>query len=693
MDCICRHCGLPFVSAGRSHQKTHAFCCFGCSVAFDVSRAARGGTSGSLSPLHVRMATSALLSMAVMMFSLVSYADFVDPQAAADATFTAFSQLFSYLAFLCTIPVLVLLGGPLVRRLRDTRLGHSTWLEVLVLLGVTAAFALSSYNLLRGEGHTYFETVVFTLLLWSAGRYIEARVRTHAMVTVRDAARSLRDKVRRIHLSDDGEQIEHVDAEELSQGDLIRLVAGDRVPVAAYLVRGQAWVDEAVASGEAVPVVRHKGDLLPAGAVVVDATVDVKLAGDPQEAGLAGLRDDVLRAVSTRGRISRLADRASQILVGGTLILGLSTFAFWFGRADLETALLNALSVFLVACPCSLGIAVPLVVFFGIEHARRQGALYTSGDALERAASVDRVFFDRTGTLTAAQPRFAGAWWSDPGGEGRGRIWSTVVAALRESKHPFARALTASVDARDADPVHLEACRTVPGAGVIARAKGQSDDVRIGSEVLMSDMQVTIPDSAVAQAEELRRSGGRASFVSVGGEVVSVLGFEEDAFARSVDVVRRLAPYEPEIITGGSGEGEHFEWPIRTRVSPAEKVRIVEASRAQGHRVAMVGDGLNDAVALAAADLGVAADRAQDINRATADVQLLQPGPAPVAALLDTARLARRRMLQNIGWSVIYNSAGLGLAMAGLLHPLAAAIAMFASSMFVLWNARRWPRC
>jgi heavy metal translocating P-type ATPase len=634
--------------------------------------------------MHIRIALSLLFAMGVMTFSLVSYADFLDPAALDDVTYRAFSQLFSYLAFLSTLPVVYLLGAPLVRRLYDLQLGHSIWLEGLVLLGVTAALAVSSINLVRGTGHTYFETVVFTLLLWSVGRYLEARVRTHAMLTLKEAQADS-PTVLRVQLSDSGESTCEAKLEEVHAGEILRIPAGGRIPVDGRVVKGRSWVDASVTTGESMPLSVAKGDAVTAGAVALDATLDVVVEADYRQSGLHRLRRDVWSALHERGQLAVVAERASRWLVLFTVLLGLATFAFWLGREGWAKATLTALSVFLVACPCSLGIAVPLVVYFALGRAREKGALFRSGEALERAARIDRILLDRTGTLTQLAPRFAGALWSRAAEAKREAIWATVVSAMRQSGHPFARAVAQSTEARQVQGASLDSCRTVPGQGLEVTSPEMSDLLRVGTRRYLEAEGVRIPDEFADAPADLAHS-----LVAVGSTAVCRLSFEEQPYPLSAADLDALKPYAPEVLTGGFGSGAAAVWPEHTRLSPAQKQEFVRRQRQEGHRVAMVGDGLNDAVALGQSDLSVAPAGAQAINLASADLRLATPGLGGLVAALRLARHARALMKGNIGWSVAYNSVGLALAASGRLHPLAAAIAMLVSSLVVLGNSRRW---
>lgn len=684
----CRHCGLPLSADGNSHEGD-GFCCFGCSIADEIVRERSVREEGSLSPMHVRIAIAIIFAMSVMTFSLVSYADFIAPDAAVDPATQSFSQLYSYLAFLSSIPVLVLLGGPMLKRLRDRQRGHSVWLEILVLAGISAAFVLSAVNLIRGVGHTYFETVVITLLLWSLGRYTEALVRTRAMLAVRDAAAASERPCLRI--SPDNPEPSEVAVDSLRLGDVIRLRAGDVAPVDGRITRGTAFIDESATTGEPVPVARAAGDLITAGARIVDATLDVQLTSDPRLNSLARLAEAVRTALGHRGRISLAAERASRYLVLGTLLIGFATFAWWIARGDLEAATLNTLSVWLVACPCSLGIAVPLVAYFALQRARQRGILFRSSEALERAASVNKLFLDKTGTLTTSLPEFEEFLWSTHGPMKKEEAWAAVVGIQKESQHPLAQAVVLSSAGAGVLPARIRDCRTIPGSGMQARIDGVEGDIRIGSGDWLMSSGIDIPERLVAEERRISSQGGVVSLLAVGKRAEGLLRFREGQSIGTIAALGQLDHLNPEILTGARSCDPVFNrWPVHLSQSPGQKAHTIATLKAGGNRVAMVGDGLNDATALASADLSVAACEAQDVNRVTADAQLLRTGIVPLVSLFRIARLARRRMWENIIWSVAYNLVGVGLAVTGHLHPAAAAALMFGSSLFVLWNSARW---
>lgn len=684
----CRHCGLPLSADNGSHEGD-GFCCFGCAIADEIVRERSVREEGSLSPMHVRIAVAIIFAMSVMTFSLVSYADFIAPDAPHDPATQSFSQLYSYLAFVFSVPVLVLLGGPMLKRLRDRQRGHSVWLEVLVLAGISAAFALSAVNLIRGEGHTYFETVVITLLLWSLGRYTEALVRTRAMLAVRDAAVASERPC--LKLSPDNPAPSEVAVDSLRFGDVIRLRAGDVAPVDGRIIRGTAFIDESVTTGEPVPISRTSGDSIAAGARIVDATIDLQLTTDPRLSSLTRLADAVRTALGHRGRISLAAERASRYLVLGTLLIGFATFAWWMARGDLEAATLNTLSVWLVACPCSLGIAVPLVAYFGLQRARQRGVLFRSSEALERAATINKLYLDKTGTLTTSLPEFEEFVWSVQGPVKKEEAWAAVVGIQKESQHPLAQAVVVSAAGTGAVAARIQECRTIPGAGMQAKIEGIEGDIRIGSGDWLRSSGIEIPERLVAEGNRIESQGGVVSLLAVGQRAEGLLRFREGQSRGTTDALSQLDHLHPEILTGARSCDPVFRrWPVQLGQSPEQKTQTIAQAKSRKQRVAMVGDGLNDATALASADLSVAACEAQDVNRVTADAQLLRSGIVPLVSLFRVAKLARRRMWENILWSVAYNFIGVVLAVTGHLHPAAAAGLMFGSSLFVLWNSARW---
>lgn len=677
------------MTVGAPSSDSDSFCCFGCAIADEIVRERSHSDGGTLSPLHVRIAIAIIFAMSVMTFSLVSYADFIAPDSATDPATQSFSQLYSYLAFVFSIPVLVLLGGPMLKRLRDRQRGHSVWLEILVLAGIAAAFVLSAVNLLRGQGHTYFETVVITLLLWSLGRYTEALIRTRAMLAVRDATAAAERPC--LKLMSDRQTIEPATVDSLRIGDVIRLRAGDIVPVDGRIVLGTAFVDEAVTTGEPLPATFGPGDVIIAGARIVDATIDVELISDPRVSSLARLAEAVRSALADRGRISLAAERASQYLVLGTLAVGIATFAWWMANGTVEDATLNTLSVWLVACPCSLGIAVPLVAYFALQRARHSGVLFRSSEALERAASINKLYLDKTGTLTTSLPQFEEFVWSSLAPLARERAWSAVVGIQRESQHPLARAVVASGEGRAAVAPRIRDCRTVPGAGMLAHIDGIDGDVRIGTPVWLRSSGIEIPERLEVEGQRIESQGGVVSLMAIGPRAEGLLRFREGRATGTIDALSSLDTLAPEILTGARSCDPIFKrWPVHLGQTPEQKSRAIDNAKTAGRRVAMVGDGLNDATALASSDLSVAASDAQDVNRVSADVQLLRPGIVPLVSVFGIARLARRRMWENIIWSVTYNLIGVALAVTGHLHPAAAAALMFGSSLFVLWNSSRW---
>jgi P-type E1-E2 ATPase len=332
-----------------------------------------------------------------------------------------------------------------------------------------------------------------------------------------------------------------------------------------------------------------------------------------------------------------------------------------------------------------------LVAYFALQRARQQGVLFRSSEALERAASINKLFLDKTGTLTSTLPEFQEFVWSSQAPVDRDAAWAAVVKIQRESQHPLALAIAHGESKAETSLPRLRSCRTVPGAGMQATMDGIDGDIRIGSDSWLRSSGVEIPARLIEEGRRIESEGGVVSLLAIGDRVEGLLRYREGQSQGTTDALAQLDHLAPEILTGARVCDPVFKrWPVRLEQSPEQKSQIVADARGAGLRAAMVGDGLNDATALASSDLSVAACDAQDVNRVTADAQLLRPGIVPLVSLFKVARLARRRMWENIVWSVAYNMIGVTLAATGHLHPAAAAALMFGSSLFVLWNSTRW---
>ncbi|MFT8244205.1 heavy metal translocating P-type ATPase [Roseomonas sp. BN140053] len=583
------------------------------------------------------------------------------------------------------------IGAPVYRKAWGALRAGTGNMELLVALGTSAAWALSLFLLLRDGSHhaLYFEAAATVLFFVTLGRFAEHRARGAAGAAVAALLRLRPEMALRL---DAAGREEEVPSAALRPGDRVAVRPGGRIPADGVLEGGEAGVDEAALTGESRPVPRGPGDAVAAGTVVLDGRVVLRVSavgGDTRIARIAAL---VESAGNSRAPVQRLADRVSAVFVPAVLGIAAATFAgwWWFG-GDPSVALLNAVAVLVVACPCALGLATPAALVAGTGAAARAGILLRDAEAIERARGVSLVAFDKTGTLTLGRPALA-ALHPAPGVDPATAL--RMAARLQfGSEHPFARAV---LDAAPGPVSPAEDFRALPGRGVSGRIDGRA--LRLGSDRLLDGAAVpdALRDAAAAEA----RAGRSQSWLIEDGRVLALLAFEDAPRPGAAEAVAalRAAGLEVAMLSGdhaaaAAAAARHFGIAeVAAQLLPEDKAARLLAWHAAGRRVAMVGDGVNDAPALAAADLGIAMGCGTDAALAAAHMALLRPDPRLVPAALAVARATWRAIAQNLGWAFAFNALAIPAAALGFLSPALAGGAMALSSLAVLGNALRLSR-
>ena len=591
-----------------------------------------------------------------------------------------------WLEFALALPVQIFTGRPFYqgayRQLRNGRLD----MDVLVSLGSTTAFLLSVYGLLRPGTleHGYFDEAAAILTLVSVGHWLEARVSLRASRTLRTLLSLAPPKARR-RLADGGE--EEVSVEVLRKEDLVVLGPGDRVPVDGVLEEGKGVLDESMLTGEAQLVEKAAGGLLYAGTINVSRRIVMRVSAAGSDTVLAHIAAVVERAQQSRAAIQRLVDRVSNIFVLAVLAVAAGTVLGW-GWVGLgwERALLRAASVLVVACPCAMGLATPAAILVAANVAARRGVLLRDAQALEKCGRIRRIVFDKTGTLTeptVGKPSYYGA---DPE---EARALARALAA--PSRHPLSQAVARSF--AEAEGRGLEDWEEERGLGLRASYRGEI--VRLGSLRWLEELGIALPAEAAGGAN------GTLGLAS-GQRLLATLPILARPKPSAAEVLRGLQEqgYAVYLLSGDRAEaafafsGEVGIPKERTfaEVRPEGKAELVQKLQSQGGGVAFVGDGINDAPALAQADLGIAVLQATDIARESADVILLRKDIEAIPGILSLSAKTLRTIQENLFWAFFYNAAAIPLAVFGVLAPALCAAAMGMSDLFVVGNALRLYR-
>lgn len=617
--------------------------------------------------------------------------------------------------FLLATPVQFGLGARFYRAGWHALRNGTGNMELLVALGTTAAWGMSVWLWWRtppdAMPHLYFEAAAVVITLVRLGKWLEARAKRRTTAAIR-ALQALRPE--QAHLLPDGvrrEALQDVPVAELLPGDRVLVRPGERIPADGIVERGRTQVDESMLTGEPLPVAKGEGDAVTGGSLNGEGPIEVRVTAAGARSVLQRIIALVQDAQAGKAPVQRLVDRVAAVFVPVVVLVAVATAVLWMtvGGADAERAVLHAVAVLVIACPCALGLATPTAIMAGTGAAARHGILVKDAEALEVAQRVRTVAFDKTGTLTVGHPRLV-ACVPAPGVD-EGAALRAAAALQVGSSHPLAKAVLAAVG--DAVPAAATDARTVPGRGVQGRVEGVG--LALGSPAWMAELGCPLqPEAALppgwgpaiaaqqaagatlavlawlqdgawrplallAFADE-PKPGAAGAIAALRARGLAVVMISGDQRAAAEAMARRL-DLRPE-------DGE-----VQAEVLPADKAAVVRALQGRGGAVAMVGDGINDAPALAAADVGIAMGSGTDVAMHAAGITLLRGDPALVPAALDISSRTVRKIRQNLFWAFVYNVAGIPLAALGVLDPVFAGAAMAASSVSVVSNAlwlTRW---
>ncbi|MDX1377487.1 MAG: cation-translocating P-type ATPase [Anaerolineales bacterium] len=604
-------------------------------------------------------------------------------------------DFFQVMMLVSAIPVLILLGLPILRAGFASLLRGQPNIHTLITIGTFSAFGLSLRNLIVGTGGQYFDTATMLIFLISVGRWLEMQAHKSSNKAVARLLDQIPDKATLV--TADGDKV--VGVAELRAGMRVRVRPGEKFPVDGLIATGEGDVDESLLTGEPRPVTHRSNDAVQAGTVSLDGSFEIiaTAVGDSTTAGQIGRL--LHEALWNRSPLERLADKLSAWMTPIALALGTIAFLFWESRAGLEEGLLVALAVLLIACPCALGLATPLTLWLSLGRAAESGVIMRSTAALERLAKVDKVFFDKTGTLTKLPMKVVDVFYRDGSKVAkmaeRGKLHASeqdflqVIASVeRESEHPLAKAIVEHASNLNIELSKPNSFKALPGLGVVARRN--NDEIVIGNERLIRQEQLIISDELKRQSETMRDDGQVVVYAGWDGQVQGLVGLGETVREEAKDVLHQLDSrgLSLSVLTGDEEQAgrrwqEALGVPVKAALTPDEKMSSL------GERTAMIGDGINDGPALAASTVGLAMNHGTDVARTAADIVLMRDDLRVVPWLFDLSKETMRRVRQNLGWAFIYNIIGVGMAMAGLMRPLWAALAMVMSSVFVTANAMR----
>jgi Cu2+-exporting ATPase len=615
--------------------------------------------------LLLRLGIAAFLWLNVMMFSLVVYASYFE-------RITGFGRYIPYVLMALATPAVFYCAAPVLRLAWAGLRARTVRMESLLALGILMAYFYSVAETLAGGFHVYFDTACAIVTLVLTGKVIErgAKEKTARAITL--LYRLMPTKVRL--LVDGRERFASLDA--LKPEAMFRVKSGERIPADGIVLEGRSHADESVLTGESAPRPKGPGDAVVCGSINVGGVLNVRATRVGSESTLAQIVRTVEQAASNRTRLERAVDRASRVFIPAVLLISLATFAGWYWHTGrIAEALMHGISVLVIACPCALGIATPLALTAAVTAASRHGILVSDARVLETIRGVDIVVLDKTGTAT----RGDFALIETAGDTSRMAELAAVEAC---SEHPIARALGKS---------HLNATdiRVHTGMGITGRVNGT--EYFLGNARLMTTL---------GAAGALPPVGGTVVYFGWDRAVKGALSFGDSVRAEAVELCAglRRRGIHTMLLSGDAREATRKaakaigagEW--KAEATPDEKIEIIRGLQQAGRRVAMIGDGVNDAPSLAQADLGIAMSSGADIAMQAAPLVLMNNSLGAVTETLDLARRAFRVVRQNLFWAFGYNAIGITLAVLGILNPIMAAGAMVLSSLSVIGNSRRLAR-
>nr|WP_314607692.1 heavy metal translocating P-type ATPase [uncultured Janthinobacterium sp.] len=604
-------------------------------------------------------------------------------------------MLPGWLQFALATPVQFYFGARFYKAGWKAARAGSGNMDLLVALGTSAAYGLSVYQwLTAGEmlPHLYFEASAVVITLVLLGKWLESRAKRQTASAIR-ALQVLRPESARVRR--DGVEID-LPVEQVKVGDLVVIRPGERVAVDGVVVEGASQINESLITGESLPVDKHPGDKVTGGAINADGLLLVRTQAVGGETTLSRIIRLVEDAQAAKAPIQHLVDKVSAIFVPVVLVLALLTMlGWWLATGELENAIINAVAVLVIACPCALGLATPTAIMAGTGVAARYGILIKDAEALEVAHAVNTVVFDKTGTLTVGKPALAAL---HAHGIDDARLLQLAASIQRGSEHSLATAVLDAAAARHIEPLPATALSALPGRGLAAHVDGL--ELKLGSTRLMQELNVDMTPLA-AQALSLENTGNTISWLASGTQLLGLFAFSDQVKPNAQAAIAHLHSLgiQTVMLTGdnqGSADAVGKLLGIDTvaaKMLPADKTAKIVALKGEGAKVAMVGDGINDAPALAAADVGIAMSTGTDVAMHAAGITLMHGDPALVADAIDISRRTYSKIRQNLFWAFIYNLIGIPLAAFGLLNPMVAGAAMAFSSVSVISNAlllRRW---
>ncbi len=652
--------------------------------------------------LTLRIGVAGFLWLNIMTLSVplyVGYFQEISPSVRA---------LFPFILMILAAPVIFYSARPILHLAWTGLLNRTIRMETLLATGILAAYFYSSLQAFRGEMHVYFDTAAAIVTLVLLGKMMEKGAKEKTTRAISMLYRLMPKKVR---LFIDGQE-RFVSIDALNERDTFVVKAGERIPADGVVVEGDSYADESLLTGEANPIEKTPGKSVVSGSLNVENVLKIQATKVGADSTLAQIIKLVEQAVSSRSGLERTVDQVSRIFVPSVIVASLITFAvcIGFGLTTGDEALMRAITILVIACPCALGLATPLAITAAVGTASRMGVLVSDSGVLEKIRSIDTVIFDKTGTVTdgrfelieyaVAEDEVIAAAAGADGSSGISPRFESdmlpMIAALEKySEHPLGKAVVRFASERAAKIGDASDVVVLKGSGISGKV-GDST-VFVGTERVASEFGASVSAAIRERTDRWKAAGRTVAYFGFDAKLTGALAFGDEIKPDAAEIVSELKQrgIRSIIVSGDSAATVAFVAreigadDFRAEALPEDKTAAVEALQKEGLKVAMIGDGINDAPALAQADLGIAMGSGTEIAMKAADIVLMGDSLRKMLDIFDLSAKTRRVVRQNLFWAFFYNTLGMSLAITGILNPIAAAGAMFLSSLSVIGNSMR----
>ena len=678
----CFQCGIPITGKPLQFEidgEKKDFCCFGCYLIYKTT--GLRGEEGTAVAFLGKFGFGFFLSMLVFMLSTYLYGAHLTPD---DPQAKMFTNFIKWIILFLATPVMALIGIPILRNaFNNGKINIST--DLLVAIGSFSAYFLSVYSVITDKPHIYFETATMILVLLTFGRYIETSSRAKASNFMRTLMNLTPDRAVVIR---NGKEIQ-LRPEEIKVGDIVKITAGEKIPADGIVIEGKGYVDESLLTGETKPVFKTVGDELFTGTTNIDGVFKIQVNKPSSDWTLNRFIALMKEIRSSKAPINRITDTVAFYFLPLIITIATVSSAYWYVNEGFEKALIVFLSVLLISCPCAFSIGAPLALWVGLSEAMKEGIIIKGADVLEKLSSVKKIFFDKTGTITERNLSITDIYLDK-------EDLKLVCCLENNSEHPIGKSIVSHCKREDLNcDFDVKDIQIHFGYGIEGTVDNRK--VYIGSKKFMDKLGLNLSDKYKNILKNAEIEGKIPVFVAIEGKIKGIILFgqkiKEEA-PKAVEALRKLN-ISIAVLTGDT---KYFAEVIRRKLKieevysellPEDKVRIIEETKKKGITVGMVGDGINDAPALAKADIGIAMGCGTDLTRESANISLLSDDLRKVPLSIILAKKVKKVIYTNIFWAFIYNIIGIGLAVMGKLNPIFSAIAMILSSAFVIANSLR----